>query len=50
MQSCTDKEWNNCRVEKMGCPGCHYDDPTDPNRIVDPRDLKCKKIRGSGKN
>lgn len=21
---CTDKEWNHCRVEKMGCKGCHY--------------------------
>jgi hypothetical protein len=23
---CTEKEWNTCRVEKMGCPGCYYDD------------------------
>lgn len=22
---CTDKEWQHCRVEKMGCPGCYYD-------------------------
>ena len=22
---CTDKEWDHCRVEKMGCKGCHYD-------------------------
>ena len=22
---CGDKEWKHCRVEKMGCPGCHYD-------------------------
>lgn len=22
---CTDKEWMHCRVEKMGCTGCHYD-------------------------
>lgn len=21
---CTDKEWQHCRVEKMGCPGCYY--------------------------
>lgn len=21
---CTDKEWQHCRVEKMGCRGCHY--------------------------
>lgn len=23
---CTDKEWKHCRVEKMGCNGCFYDD------------------------
>lgn len=23
---CTDKEWQHCRVEKMGCPGCYYDE------------------------
>ena len=23
---CTDKEWQHCRVEKMGCDGCYYDD------------------------
>lgn len=23
---CTDKEWQHCRVEKMGCPGCAYDE------------------------
>ena len=23
---CTDKEWQYCRVEKMGCPGCAYDE------------------------
>lgn len=22
---CTDKEWDTCQVEKMGCPGCYYD-------------------------
>lgn len=21
---CTDKEWQTCRVEKMGCEGCYY--------------------------
>lgn len=21
---CTDKEWQHCRVEKMGCEGCYY--------------------------
>ena len=23
---CTDKEWMHCRVEKMGCSGCYYDE------------------------
>lgn len=23
---CTGKEWDTCRVEKMGCPGCYYDE------------------------
>lgn len=23
---CTGKEWDTCRVEKMGCPGCYYTD------------------------
>lgn len=23
---CDDKEWMHCRVEKMGCDGCHYED------------------------
>lgn len=22
---CTDKEWQHCRAEKMGCKGCYYD-------------------------
>lgn len=22
---CGDKEWQHCRVEKMGCKGCYYD-------------------------
>lgn len=22
--TCTPKEWDTCRVEKMGCPGCYY--------------------------
>lgn len=26
-QSCTPKEWDTCRVEKMGCRGCYYDIP-----------------------
>ncbi len=23
---CTGKEWDTCRVEKMGCRGCYYDE------------------------
>lgn len=23
---CGDKEWQHCQVEKMGCPGCYYDE------------------------
>ena len=23
---CSDKEWQHCRVEKMGCTGCYYDE------------------------
>ena len=23
---CTEKEWDTCRVEKMGCIGCYYTD------------------------
>lgn len=23
---CGSKEWNNCRVEKMGCNGCFYNE------------------------
>lgn len=31
-QSCTPKEWDRCRVEKMGCEGCSYD--ANKNKIV----------------
>ena len=23
---CTGEEWDHCRVEKMGCSGCYYDE------------------------
>lgn len=23
---CTDKEWMHCRVEKMSCKNCYYED------------------------
>lgn len=32
---CDDKEWMHCRVEKMGCDGCHYEDrPFDPKELI----------------
>lgn len=30
---CTGKEWDHCRVEKMGCIGCHYDE-IEPKEYV----------------
>lgn len=28
---CTEQQWNDCRVEKMGCEGCTYDDYSGKN-------------------
>lgn len=28
---CTEQQWNSCRVEKMGCEGCTYDDYSGKN-------------------
>lgn len=25
IQDCTPRQWDHCRVEKMGCGGCYYD-------------------------
>ena len=34
-EKCDDKEWMNCRVEKMGCEGCHYEDrPFNPKELI----------------
>lgn len=30
---CGDKEWQHCRVEKMGCKGCYYDE-IEPGEYV----------------
>ena len=30
---CTEQQWNNCRVEKMGCEGCTYDDYSGKNEV-----------------
>lgn len=27
-EKCTDKEWQHCREEKMGCGGCYYNNKT----------------------
>ena len=32
MKDCTDKEWKHCRVEKMGCKGCNYDDKEEEKK------------------
>ena len=34
---CGDKEWKHCRVEKMGCNGCYYDEKT--NTILSKEEL-----------
>ena len=32
---CDDKEWMHCKVEKMECDGCHYEDrPFDPKTMI----------------
>lgn len=34
-EKCTDKEWMHCRVEKMGCNGCYYEDrPYTPKEKI----------------
>ena len=30
---CTGKEWDHCRVEKMGCIGCYYDEITEDEYV-----------------
>ena len=34
---CTDNEWKHCRVEKMGCKGCYYDQAykEDVNKLIE---------------
>lgn len=31
---CTGKEWDTCRVEKMGCTGCYYDEKIDYKEFI----------------
>ena len=34
-EKCDDKEWMHCRVEKMGCEGCDYEDrPFNPKELI----------------
>ena len=34
-EKCDDKEWMHCRVEKMGCEGCNYEDrPYNPKELI----------------
>lgn len=34
-EKCDDKEWKDCRVEKMGCNGCYYEDrPYTPKELI----------------
>lgn len=30
-EKCTGKQWDSCRVEKMGCSGCYYESRSDDN-------------------
>lgn len=30
---CGDKEWQHCRVEKMGCYGCYYDEKGEKKKM-----------------
>jgi hypothetical protein len=40
---CGDKEWQHCRVEKMGCKGCYYDE-IEPGEYVRFKDETIDKI------
>ena len=48
---CTSEEWDHCRVEKMGCPGCYYDDSkleeakNNLTKLVELRKNKCGEIK-----
>ena len=45
---CTEKEWNNCRVEKMGCEGCIYDDYSGKNEVPKMRPINYSKNSEEG--
>lgn len=45
---CTEKQWNNCRVEKMGCEGCTYDDYSGKNESPKMRPINYPKNSEEG--
>lgn len=45
---CTEKQWNNCRVEKMGCEGCMYDDYSGKNESPKMRPINYPKNSEEG--
>lgn len=36
---CTGKEWDTCRVEKMGCKGCYYDNTEIESNIKNLKEI-----------
>lgn len=42
---CTGKEWDHCRVEKMGCGGCYYNNKTIS--LQDIEQAKSNLLRGN---
>lgn len=44
---CTGKEWDTCRVEKMGCKGCYYDEIISNNDFIRTKDGKIDQVINS---
>lgn len=49
-EKCTSEEWDHCRVEKMGCAGCYYDNTLEEaknnlTKLVELRKNKCGEIK-----
>ena len=45
---CTEQQWNSCRVEKMGCEGCMYDDYSGKNETQKMRPINYPKNSREG--
>lgn len=45
---CTEEQWNTCRVEKMGCEGCTYDDYSGKNESPKMRPINYSKNSREG--